>query len=199
MIGNTVGSSRRTVKAVPGGSRAARIARADSTSSALADMSRPQPKSTETCAVPRVVEERTSCTPGTPRTASSTDARDEQRHLVGRPAAGIEVHDDARKRHLGKQADGQRERRGKSGQGQHQGHHQQRPAVAGNAARRAQGLAGAGAVDAAASLTGSPLCSCVAPVRIKGRPPSSAPLTASLPPCVAKTCTSTRTACPSAI
>ena len=35
-------------------------------------MSRPQPKSTEICAEPRVVSERTSCTPGTVRIASST-------------------------------------------------------------------------------------------------------------------------------
>ena len=45
---------------------------AASTSSVLAIMSRPQPKSIEICAEPRVVSERTSCTPGTVRIASST-------------------------------------------------------------------------------------------------------------------------------
>ena len=45
---------------------------AASTSSVLLIMSRPQPKSTEICAEPRELAERTSSTPGTERMASST-------------------------------------------------------------------------------------------------------------------------------
>ena len=72
MIGKTVGSIRRTLYPVPAG-RSGRIwAIAVSTSSVLAIMSRPQPKSMEICAVPRELLERTSCTPGTVRIACST-------------------------------------------------------------------------------------------------------------------------------
>ncbi len=71
MIGNTVGSIRRTVYCVPVGSDGIVRAIAESTSSVLATMSRPQPKSIEICADPRLVAERTSCTPGIARSASS--------------------------------------------------------------------------------------------------------------------------------
>ncbi len=72
MIGKTVGSIRLTSYAVPAGRLGRVCAIAASISSVLATMSRPQPKSTEICAEPRVVSDRTSCTPGTVRTASST-------------------------------------------------------------------------------------------------------------------------------
>ncbi len=72
MIGNTVGSMRRTLYVVPGGSFGNTWAIAASTSRVVAIMSRPQPKSIEICAAPRAEAERTSRTPGTERMASST-------------------------------------------------------------------------------------------------------------------------------
>jgi len=72
MIGNTVGSMRRTSYVTPAGSWVTTRAMAASTSSVDAIMSCPQPKSTEIWAAPREVSERTLSTPGTVRIASST-------------------------------------------------------------------------------------------------------------------------------
>ena len=72
MIGKTVGSIRRTLYWVPAGNDGRMRPTAVSTSSVLAIMSRPHPKSIEICAVPRAVSERTLLTPGMARIASST-------------------------------------------------------------------------------------------------------------------------------
>ncbi len=71
-MGNTVGSMRRVIDVVPGGSDDMMWESAVSTCKVAAVMSRPQPKSTEILAPPRLDPDFTSSTPGMTRSASST-------------------------------------------------------------------------------------------------------------------------------
>ncbi len=71
-MGKTVGSIRRTRNVVPGGKDGSIWAMALSTCNVVLIMSSPHPKSSETCADPRLDTERTFNTPGTRRIACST-------------------------------------------------------------------------------------------------------------------------------
>ncbi len=68
-------------------------------------MSRPQPKSIEICAEPRVVWRAHVLHAGHRADRLLDRPRDHEHRLVRRATSCLEVDDDARKRHLGEQAD----------------------------------------------------------------------------------------------